>query len=479
MDALRIQTKFCIVSPEQVLHPAQLVIRHGRVVEVVEGRPHKPDVELGETVLMAGLVNPHTHLEFSDLQEPFPAGANFPAWISQVVRYRAEQQAQEVSRVPSDKQQCRPHDARYRSELTESSTEAVDQQSNLQRALMSGLQEAFLTGTTLLGDIVSSPWMPSDYPSASRFAEEAMRRFSCRVAISSSKITRDVWREHLQPLMIPRVLPFTELIGMTAERSAESLQWSRAAQGISPSELQIDSGLSPHAPYSLHFPTINAAIGQLPTSTRVAMHVAESREELQWCESQTGPFRHAFERLGLTTADSPPSIMQCVELLARFEHALLIHGNYLNRKQIERIATGRNIAVVYCPRTHRHFGHAPYPLEMFRAAGVRVLLGTDSRASNPTLSLWDEVAFAAKLHPQRTPAQWLESVTLGPARAMGVSADFGSLQVGRWASAVALPARKDWNVDNLLEALCSENEQELAMRPLSAMLFEFALLVLK
>ena len=455
MDELRIQTKFCIVSPTRLLHPAQLVARHGRVVDVVEGRPHKPDVDLGETVLMPGLVNPHTHLEFSQLPQPFPAGENFPDWISQVVCYRAAHQKQELSAELDVHLRSGTHDAERRA------------------TLLIGLQEAFGTGTALLGDIVSTPWMPSDYPSARQFTEDDANRFSGAASGASlHRHSRDVWREHLLPVMVPRVLPFLELIGLTAERCSESWQWSRAAQAAKHSELQIDAGISPHAPYSLHFSTVTAVLEQLSASTRVSMHVAESREELQWCESQTGPFRDAFERLGLSMTDLPPSINQCVELLARFKHALLIHGNYLNQDQIERIADARNIAVVYCPRTHKHFGHAPYPWQALRAAGVPVLLGTDSRASNPSLSLWDEVTTAAKQHPQCSPSQWLDSVTLGPARALGVDTDFGSLQVGRWASAVAMPARDDWNVDNLLEALCASSAQELAMRPLSAMLFE-------
>ena len=184
---------------------------------------------------------------------------------------------------------------------------------------------------------------------------------------------------HLQPLSYPRVLPFTELIGLSAQRCAEIGRWSQAARAGFRSELQIDAGVSPHAPYSVHFPTITATLQQLPKSTRVAMHVAESRDELQWLEQGEGAFRQAFERLGLAVEASPPSIDQCVELLSRYQQALLIHGNYLNPAQMERIAAAASIAVVYCPRTHEHFGHAPYPFEALHAAGVPVVLGTDSR----------------------------------------------------------------------------------------------------
>lgn len=451
MEAIRVQAKFCLVTPDRILHPAQLVIRQGRVAEVVGGQPCAADVDLGETLLIPGLINAHTHLEFSQLRQPFPAGENFPAWISQVVRYRAAQQAM----GEADNSQLAS--------------------ANLKRALHSGLQEAFHSGTTVLGDIVTASWMPQDYPTAQQFMQRSTLKIGndmtqATVAQISGSLAEEDWRAHLSPISYPRVLPFTELIGMSAERAAASWQWSQATRAAASAELSIGSGISPHAPYSVHFPAIAAALKTLSPTTPVAMHVAESRDELQWLEHRQGAFGEAFARLELRAEAAPPSIMECIELLSGFRHALLIHGNYLNSAQIERIAAAQNITVVYCPRTHCHFGHAPYPMQSLRDAGVSVILGTDSRASNPSLSLWDEVYEAARQHPQRDPCEWLRSVTFDAARALGVDDDFGSLQVGRWASAVAMPAPASWTAENLIEALCASSAEELQMQPLGHLL---------
>ena len=451
MEAIRVQAKFCLVTPDRIFHPAQLVIRHGRVAEVVGGQPHAADVDLGETLLIPGLINAHTHLEFSQLQQPFPAGENFPAWISRVVRYRAAQQGI----GEADDSQLAP--------------------AKLNHVLHSGLQEAFHSGTTVLADIVTAPWMPRDYPTAQQFVQRSTLGVGegiakATIAQISSSLPEEDRRAHLSPISYPRVLPFTELIGLSPERAAASWQWSQSARTAASAELSIGSGTSPHAPYSVHFPTIVAATKTLPPTTPIAMHVAESRDELQWLEHRQGAFGEAFARLGLDSEAVPPSIMVSIELLARFRHSLLIHGNYLNSAQIQRVATAPNIAVVYCPRTHRHFDHAPYPLQALRDAGISVILGTDSRASNPSLSLWDEVHEAARRHPQRDPSEWLRSVTLDAARALGIDDDFGSLQVGRWASAVAMPARASWTAENLFEALCASSAEELQMQPLGHLL---------
>ena len=75
-------------------------------------------------------------------------------------------------------------------------------------------------------------------------------------------------------------------------------------------------------------------------------------------------------------------------MLATAHRALVIHGNYLAGDEIDFVAAHRErMSLVYCPRTHAYFGHEPYPLAEMLAAGVRVAVGTDSRASNPDLRL--------------------------------------------------------------------------------------------
>ena len=78
----------------------------------------------------------------------------------------------------------------------------------------------------------------------------------------------------------------------------------------------------------------------------------------------------------------------------------MIHGNYLDAEEIDLLGRQRRqMAVVYCPRTHDWFGHARYPLEKLLAAGAIVALGTDSRASSHDLSLLAEMRHVAREFP--------------------------------------------------------------------------------
>ncbi len=116
-----------------------------------------------------------------------------------------------------------------------------------------------------------------------------------------------------------------------------------------------------------------------------------------------------------------------IKLLAAAPSALLVHSNYLRDNEIELIAKHPSMSVVYCPRTHHFFGHPPHPVEKLLRAGVRVALGTDSLASNPDLSIWEEVRWLLHHRQDLNPFDVLKMATLAGAEALG-EPRYGSLR---------------------------------------------------
>ena len=70
---------------------------------------------------------------------------------------------------------------------------------------------------------------------------------------------------------------------------------------------------------------------------------------------------------------------------------------------------------------------------MLLARGINVALGTDSRASNPDLSLWNELLFLRRLAPDIDPAGLLKLATWNGALALGLGHETGTLDVGKSA----------------------------------------------
>jgi cytosine/adenosine deaminase-related metal-dependent hydrolase len=215
----------------------------------------------------------------------------------------------------------------------------------------------------------------------------------------------------------------------------------------------IRLGLSPHAPYTVSPELLKSLIGlarkhDLP----VAMHIAESADELELLANGSGLFRQLLDERSMWDANAIPrdsTPFDYLQLLATAPRALVIHGNYLERDEHEFLATHSDrMSLVYCPRTHSYFNHPPYPLTAALAAGVRVALGTDSRASNPDLSVLAEMRHVARLHANLRPDVILRMATISGAEALERERNCGSITAGKLANLVAIPVTPTADLDS-------------------------------
>jgi cytosine/adenosine deaminase-related metal-dependent hydrolase len=104
---------------------------------------------------------------------------------------------------------------------------------------------------------------------------------------------------------------------------------------------------------------------------------------------------------------------------------------------MSRILNAR-CSVVYCPRSHAFFGHDRHPVRELLNMGVNVALGTDSLASNDTLSVLDEMRFLFKSRKDLKGEEILRMATLNGAAALHYGGVLGRLQRGYWADMAVL-----------------------------------------
>jgi cytosine/adenosine deaminase-related metal-dependent hydrolase len=389
-------------QPSSVTYRARWVWSKGRWLEngrvsvagswiVAVGTDRQPgEIDLGDQILLPGLVNAHTHLEFSGLAEPLTYDKTFASWIRNVVGWRRGQ------------------------------TDA-----DCQTAIQLGLSESARAGVAAVGEISTRSW---DAPVV---AEARMLTPGETVA--------------------PQVVVFDEVLGLQPE--ARVSQMADASQhvklgtnlpaGTDHRFASWSPGLSPHAPYSVSRELFTEVVSLAEqTDCPVAMHLAETLDELELLYSGTGPLVDLFTewglwRLGQRAAFRSP--MEVLEQLSPLKHVLVIHGNYLDNPELDFIAGRDQFTVVYCPRTHSYFQHDRYPLPALLKRGIRVALGTDSRASNPDLNLLAEVRHVASLHPEVAPAELLEMATHHGAESLGLDHIIGSITPHKRASFCVLP----------------------------------------
>jgi cytosine/adenosine deaminase-related metal-dependent hydrolase len=241
----------------------------------------------------------------------------------------------------------------------------------------------------------------------------------------------------------PLVRVFRETLGllpvaMAAARSARLRDLDRMkSEGTC-------TGISPHAPYSVAESVGRQAVGEaVRRRLPVMMHLAESREEAELLATGGGAFRTLLEQLGAWQPDSLPrllSLADWITLLAKAPRGVVVHGTFLPEDQtaLSRLARHRDrLCVVVCPRTTLALSGRLPPVEAFRAAGIRVAIGTDSRASNPDLSVLAECRALVE-GGGVSPREALTMATQHGAWALGFERRCGILAPGRSADLAIL-----------------------------------------
>ena len=416
-------------------------IAGGIIVDVRQARPHEVAEDLGDVAILPGLINAHAHLEFNLVAKPFDPPLPFTSWIRSLMAYRREAFGADTALKVA--------------------------------AIAAGWREAAASGTTLIGEIATDDWSldamhlrshhaPRDERDASsRFISAENRRLSGATGSSRGAMTATYAAG-------PRVVAFRELIGLRAEtvarQEAIAEEWLASFNGTS----NIAAAISPHAPYSVSPMLLTRAVSLAQQhNAPVAMHLAETRAELEFLASGRGEFVDMLRGFGAIPDEGLPTGLRPLDILralADAPRALVVHGNYLVDDEIDFLAARPQMSVVYCPRTHQFFGHEPHPWRRLLTQGVNVAIGTDGRGSNPDLSVWNELTFLRSRFPDVAPQTLLEMGTLAGARSLGFDADCGSLTLGKRADLVVVSVNGSVAVDDPQELLFVAGQQILATR---------------
>ena len=165
-------------------------------------------------------------------------------------------------------------------------------------------------------------------------------------------------------------------------------------------------GLSIHAPYSVHPELWKLGLAYAKEQNLpLCIHVAESPAEHEYMTKGTGALADYFYR---DTPKVPSPKQSPIKFLADIgaleQKPLLVHCVHVDDDDIKLIKDSGS-AVVHCPRSNLRLNCGRMPLEKFLAQDIPVLLGTDSLASSPSLSIFDEVEVAVALHHGKVDAK--------------------------------------------------------------------------
>lgn len=392
-----LKSKYLVKDPNNVINNGAVVIDDGGKIKF-SGRYSDIDnfnscriIDLGNSAIIPGFVNAHTHLELTHLHKCIKQDGNFTNWIRQLVDEKKSWSECEYA-----------------------------------LSVREGIESSLRSGTTTVVDIT-------------------------RNGVALNELLTSKIRKSL----------FLEIINFNPDTAEDTINdFKELITGINHDDL-LSIGIFPHAPY-----TVSSRLYRDCKKVSeefdivLATHIAETEDEVEFLTRGTGYFTSLLNDYNMLNnwkhpGQRPINYLKNIGFLEN--GCILIHCNYLTEDEIDLIAKTKS-NVVFCPRSHEYFCHKDHPFSSLKDRNINIALGTDSLASNDTLSILDEMKFIRKHYRDLKPQDIFYMGTIAGAVALKMDDRIGRLYPGYYADIVVIEFESR-DISNVYDGIYSQNSE--------------------
>lgn len=232
---------------------------------------------------------------------------------------------------------------------------------------------------------------------------------------------------------------FIELLGLNPMVAQVNFENGRQLKEVCPPA----KSLSPHAPYSVSAELLRLIEREEEQfSTVLTIHNQESRAESEFTERGTGDMLELYKAFGIDISWYKPSGKNSLHttlpnLLGTF-NLLLVHNTFTSAYDVQWAHTQHeHLYWCLCPNANLYIEKTLPDVMMLRENNCRLTIGTDSLASNNTLSVLDELKVLHSHFPEITVNELLTWATKNGAEALKMQ-ELGSFEKGRKPGVILL-----------------------------------------
>ncbi len=249
-----------------------------------------------------------------------------------------------------------------------------------------------------------------------------------------------------------RGMYFQEIFGSMAEDDTDYIaSLEELLEGLSEKVGQVPFGFSPHSPYTCPMAVFRyIAQRARHEGRRLSFHLAESDAEHDLFVNGQGPIADALRRAGkldrFAIGVTPTAMLSEAGILG--PDCIAAHCVKATADDVGLLADA-GVGVVHCPTSNMKLAEGIAPVTEMLEAGVRVALGTDSRASVGALDMFAEMrTFLLAQRAIRggvgglTASVAVRLATVGGATVLGMEGEVGALARGMRADCVLLEANR-------------------------------------
>jgi len=197
----------------------------------------------------------------------------------------------------------------------------------------------------------------------------------------------------------------------------------------------VRASLVPHAPYSVSFNLWKLLTNYFGAHT-ITMHNQETIDENEFFEKKSGSFLGMYERtkvsLDFFEATGLSSLQSVLPYFKKAARSILVHNSFTSKEDIKAVQKEMPHSFwCLCPNANQYIEQTMPPIELLRASGAEIVIGTDSYASNWSLNILDELKTIQKHSPSIPLAEMLSWATMNGARALQMEKGLGSFEKGK------------------------------------------------
>lgn len=267
-------------------------------------------------------------------------------------------------------------------------------------------------------------------------AQIADKRMRAAGIVAVGDISNDAYTIPVKANSSIKYINFIETFGTNFEKAQLIFSEAKKLQKEF-TDNKLTAFVVPHAPYSLSKELFELIKHNSVLENAIqSIHNQETPSENDLLSSKTGELFEMFSSWGLNMnyiehlAES--SLKYFAKKMNHKSKTLLIHNTFT---KAEDIVFAKNhfeqLYWAFCPKANLYIENQLPDVSVFRENNCTICLGTDSLASNDSLSILDEMLEIQKVFPEIPFSELLQWATINGAKALGLEQTLGSIEIGK------------------------------------------------
>ncbi|MFZ2339111.1 MAG: amidohydrolase family protein [Bacteroidales bacterium] len=230
-----------------------------------------------------------------------------------------------------------------------------------------------------------------------------------------------------------KYISLLEVFGLQTEKAGGRMDEIMQLAAIA-HDYNLPYSIVPHATYSISL-TLFRLLKEATANNKItSLHFMETEAEKTFLKYYDGPLMESYRDSELLpenqeiVSDHAEAVLDEVTPSGNL---ILVHNTFVDRTTIKKVRKRKNLYWCLCPRANIYIENRVPPVDLLTEEGCRIVIGTDSLASNDSLDILSELKVLQAHFPEVALAELVRWATLNGAAALRQTNSYGSIRRGK------------------------------------------------